>query len=298
MENDDGTTALPPGLAAAWGLRERSPKGPRRGLSLDRIVAAAVEVAAAEGIGAVSMGRVAKHLGASPMALYRYVTAKDELLLLMVDAATGPPAPPPAPGGGWRPELTHWATAQRAVLLRNPWVLRVPISGPPVAPNAIAWMEQGLAALRDTALAPGDKASVILLVSSYARSEASLHTDIAEAGRKAAASQADAATDPTAAPTADPSAEALRGYADLLRALTSAGTHPHLHTVLDSGAFDTADDPDADFRFGLDRLLDGIETLVRTRERSRAESGSAPGPGSDPGSEAGSEQGPDTPPGP
>lgn len=254
---NDGTSGLPAGLAAAWGLRERSPKGPRRGLSLDRIVTAAVEVAAAEGIGAVSMGRVAKHLGASPMALYRYVTAKDELLQLMVDAATGPPVPAPAPGGGWRPELTHWATAQRAVLLRNRWILRIPVSGPPVAPNSIAWMEQGLAALRDTALTPGDKVSVILLVSGYVRNEATLHADMAEAAQRAA----------------DPSADVLRGYADLLRALTSTGTHPHLHTVLDSGALDGDDDPDEDFRFGLERLLDGVEKLVHARAE---EPGSGP----------------------
>ena len=56
-------------------------------------------LAGAEGIGAVSMGRVAGELGSSPMSLYRYVDAKDELLALMVDAALGP-VPPPAGGRG------------------------------------------------------------------------------------------------------------------------------------------------------------------------------------------------------
>src|SRR5215469_11704523 len=81
---------LPAGLEAAWGLRGRPHKGPRPGLSLERIVAAAVRVADAEGLAAVSMSRVAAELGAAPMSLYRYVAAKGELLTLMVDAAYGP----------------------------------------------------------------------------------------------------------------------------------------------------------------------------------------------------------------
>src|SRR5687767_11700404 len=94
-------TELPASLAAAWGLRTRSAKGPRPGLTLDRIVAAGVHVATTEGLGAVSMGRVAAELGAATMSLYRYVTAKNELLDLMVDAAVGPPPAAP-PGEEWR----------------------------------------------------------------------------------------------------------------------------------------------------------------------------------------------------
>ena len=73
--------ALPASIAAAWGLRERPARGPKPGLSLERIVAAAVAVARAEGVEAVSMSRVARELGSSPMSLYRYVGAKDELVM-------------------------------------------------------------------------------------------------------------------------------------------------------------------------------------------------------------------------
>src|SRR6516162_2662775 len=87
---------LPDTVAVAWGVRDRPHKGPRPGLSLERIVAAAVRLADAEGLAAVSMSRVAAELGAAPMSLYRHVTAKDELLTLMLDAAYGPyPAQPP-----------------------------------------------------------------------------------------------------------------------------------------------------------------------------------------------------------
>ena len=74
---------IPGSIAAAWGVRERPHKGPKPALSLPRIVDAAVRVADAEGLDAVSMGRVAAELGAAPMSLYRHVSAKEELLRLI-----------------------------------------------------------------------------------------------------------------------------------------------------------------------------------------------------------------------
>ncbi|WP_432056632.1 TetR/AcrR family transcriptional regulator C-terminal domain-containing protein [Streptomyces sp. bgisy022] len=248
-------TGLPASLEAAWGLRERPGRGPRPGLSLERIVAAAVEIAAAEGIGAVSMGRVAKALGSSPMSLYRYVTAKDELLILMVDAATGPAPAGPSPDTGWRPALARWARDHRAVLLAHPWMLRVPISGPPVTPNVLSWMERGLAALGGTALPPADRLSVLLLVTGFVRNEATLATDLREHVRDGT----------TGLPGGD-----LTGYGTLLRSLVDARSHPHLREVVDAGVFEDDDNPDYDFEFGLERLLDGVETLIRGRRHSSA----------------------------
>ena len=112
--------AIPGGVAAAWGVRERPHKGPKPALSLARIVAAAVRVADAEGLDAVSMGRVAAEVGTAPMSLYRHVASKEELLTLMVDAAWGEAPEGPAPGEGWRAGLTRWAwrlrTGARALL--------------------------------------------------------------------------------------------------------------------------------------------------------------------------------------
>src|SRR3954463_13259613 len=99
---------LPASLEAAWGLRQRPTKGPKAGLSLERIVEAAVALAQADGIGAVSMARVAGELGSSPMSLYRYVAAKDELLALMVDAALGP-VPQAAEDRDWGGRPQPWA---------------------------------------------------------------------------------------------------------------------------------------------------------------------------------------------
>src|SRR5271169_3965722 len=95
-EPEPGAAGLP-GVAAAWGVRERPHKGPKPALTLSRIVAAAVRVADTEGLDAVSMGRVAAEVGTAPMALYRHVSSKGELLTLMVDAAWGPAPETPAP---------------------------------------------------------------------------------------------------------------------------------------------------------------------------------------------------------
>ncbi|HET6860836.1 MAG TPA: TetR/AcrR family transcriptional regulator [Streptomyces sp.] len=246
---DDGGTGLPASIEVAWGLRERPGKGPRPGLSLDAIVGAAVRIAAAEGLAAVSMGRVAKELGASTMSLYRYVAAKDELHTLMVEAALGGPPAPPAPDAGWREALAHWAWAQREVFHRNLWALRIPTSGPPITPNTVAWMDRGLAALAGTALTEGDKISVIMLVGGFVRSEATLMADIGEA----------------IARTGSTPDEVVSRYGRTLARLADPERYPAVARALDSGVMDEADDPDFEFTFGLERLLDGLDALVRRR---------------------------------
>ena len=240
-------TGLPASIEEAWGVRRRPRKGPKPGLDLERIVSAAVEVAAAEGIEAVSMSRVATELGSSAMSLYRYVAAKDELLALMVDAAFDAPVAPAPPGEDWRAGMARWAWTYHDALRRRPWVLRVPITGPPVTPNQTAWMEDGLRALGGTGLAEGEKLSVILLVSGYVRNEAMLSADLAAA----------------AARTAD--GQIMPTWSQQLARLTDAERFPALHAALASGVLDQDDDPDDEFSFGLERVLDGIEALVRQR---------------------------------
>src|SRR6201994_3058517 len=102
---------LPATVAAAWGVRERSQKGPKPALSLARIVDAGVRVADSEGLDAVSMGRVAASLDTAPMSLYRHVSSKEELIKLMVDTAWGDSPGPLAGGEDWRDGLARWARA-------------------------------------------------------------------------------------------------------------------------------------------------------------------------------------------
>jgi AcrR family transcriptional regulator len=246
---NDADFDLPESIAAVWGLRERPVKGPKPGLSLERIVEAGISVASKDGIGAVSMNRVAAELGTGAMSLYRYVRAKDELLTLMVDAAFGA-MPPLAEGIPWRDGLEQCAWFYHRALQHHPWTLRVPISGPPLTPNTLTWLEHGLRALNGTGLAEHEKMSALLLVSSFVRSEAALMLDIVTA-----------ATDAGAAPES-----LMPDYGKIVASLASPERFPALHTVIDAGVFDRSDEPDDEFIFGLNRVLDGIEVLIRERQ--------------------------------
>jgi AcrR family transcriptional regulator len=242
-----GTAGLPADVATAWGLRERSHKGPKPALSLARIVDAAVQVADTEGLDAVSMGRVATELDAAPMSLYRHVSAKEELLRLMVDSAWGDNPGPLAPGETWRDGLSRWAWAMRAGARRHPWVVRIPISGLPILPREIAWFEDALACMADTGLTEARKASVIMLLSGYVRNLAATEADIL-----AAVLASGLGYD-----------EWMATYPRMLSQLTDPKRFPALTAFIAAGVFDAADGPDDEFIFGLERILDGIAALIQ-----------------------------------
>ncbi|WP_406094280.1 TetR/AcrR family transcriptional regulator [Streptomyces sp. NBC_01013] len=246
-----GGTGLPASIEAAWGLRARPVKGPRPGLTLERIVDAAVAVAASDGLAGVSMGRVAKDLGVSTMSLYRYVAAKDELHVLMQEAAMGPPPPLPAleRKAGWREALAQWAHAQRRVFHANLWMLRIPLAGPPASPNSVAWWEQGLQALAGTGLDAGEEISVILLVSGFVRNEALLTGDL----------------DAAVASRGVSAQEVMEGYARTLNRLVDPVRHPALSRLTGIEGMWAPGAPDHEFTFGLDRVLDGVDVLIRSR---------------------------------
>jgi AcrR family transcriptional regulator len=240
------SAALPSSVAAAWGVRERPHKGPKPGLSLGRIVEAAVRVADTEGLDAVSMSRVAAELGTAPMSLYRHVSAKEELLTLMVDAAWGPAPAGPEPDESWRAGLARWAWALRVGARRHPWVVRIPLSGLPIMPNEVAWFENALACLAGTGLSEARKASVIMLLAGYVRNQATTEADIGAAIR---------------ASGLDPD-QWMASYPRMLAGLADPLRFPALTRFIAAGVFEVADDPDDEFIFGLDRILDGVAVLI------------------------------------
>jgi AcrR family transcriptional regulator len=234
--------SLPPGLDLLWGRRERGKRGPKPGLSVDVIVAKAIEIADAEGLGAVSMARVAKELGFTTMSLYRYVAGKDELLQLMWNASAQGAETLVLAGEGWRERLRGWALVQREMLDRHSWITEMPMATPPLAPNSLTFVERGLEALDDTGLADADKLRVIGLISSYTLSESRMAH---EAARAAAAAPADAPR---------------WSFESLLGELVDAEGYPRL-TRIASGEGDGPTEAD-EFRFGLETILDGVESLV------------------------------------
>jgi Tetracyclin repressor-like, C-terminal domain len=174
------------------------------------------------------------------------VAAKDELLMLMVDAALG--APPERAEAGvaqsWRDGLTQWSVGLRRAYHRNPWALRVPITAPPLGPNNVAWLDNALGCLSDTDLTEQEKLSTVLLLSGFVRNEATLSADFA------------------AGSSGQPQ---MPGYGATLSRLIDPGAFPALHRAIVSGSLDDPDDPDSEFNFGLLRILDGVAVLVQTK---------------------------------
>ena len=252
---EQGTLRLPPGLDLLWGRRERGKRGPRPGLTADAIVGAAIQIADTEGIEAVSMARVAKELGFTTMSLYRHVANKEELLQLMWDASATGAEGMVLEGDGWRPKLRFWAIAQRDMLDVHLWITQMPMAAPPLAPNSMHFLERGLEALDDTGMRETDKLSVLGVVSFYTLNDARVMNDGARAAKKAKeAGQS-------------PDATMMVSYETLLRELIDEQTFPRLHRLAWSSDAYEPDDPRADFLFGLDLILDGVQALIdRTRE--------------------------------
>jgi AcrR family transcriptional regulator len=252
-------TELPPGLDLLWGRRGQGKRGPRPGLSTDLIVEAAIRLADAEGLEAVSMARVAAELGFTTMSLYRHVTSKEELLQLMWSASAPATEKLALEGDGWRPKLRTWAEVQRAVIDRHPWITQLPMPAPPLSPNSLAFVERGLATLDGTGLADGDKLRITGLLSSYTLSEARMaHDAVRAAKEQAARDQAAAASGGQPAPPWT--------FEALLRELVDEQTYPRLHRIAwTRPAEGDGDGPPSEyeqFMFGIDCILDGVQTLI------------------------------------
>src|SRR3954452_6339712 len=109
--------------------------GPKPSLDVDRIVSAAVEIADAEGLAAVSMRRVAADLGTAAMTLYGHVPGKGELVDLMLDAVLGELYPDRPPAGNWRTRLEGVARGNWDLFLRHPWAVHLATGRPPLGPH-------------------------------------------------------------------------------------------------------------------------------------------------------------------
>ncbi|MFI6867272.1 TetR/AcrR family transcriptional regulator [Nocardia sp. NPDC050406] len=236
---------VPDDLARLWRLPMGAKLGRPAALDVNRVVDVAVELADRDGLAGATLPKIAAALEVTPMSLYRHIGSKDELMVLMGDAAFGPPPETLAAVADWRSALRGWAEAQVAVYRRHPWITELPISGPPRGPHAMAWMDAGLRALRGTALDWPAKIGVITVVGGYVRQafitarqleQARSAVDLDEAG-------------------------ALRAYSGALVDLVDPQRFPDAAALFASGVFtapEIAADPDEDFAFGLELVLDGV----------------------------------------
>ncbi|MEZ3177225.1 TetR/AcrR family transcriptional regulator [Streptomyces pimonensis] len=233
-------------LDLLWGTSPRPSRGPRPGLTLDRIVEAAVEVADREGIGALSMRRIATELGTGTMSLYRYVPGKAELLDLMLDRVQRPSEDPADLGdGGWRAALEALGRAALALYRRHPWLLEVNQSRPVLGPSALDGMEKVLSRIKPMGLSDPELLSAIIMIDGYVVGAArtQLYQEQAERGS--------GLTD----------AQFWEAQRPALEKAMDSGRYPVL-----AGLSEDTFGPDFDhFEFGLQRLLDGLEVFVARR---------------------------------
>ncbi|MEV0146808.1 MULTISPECIES: TetR/AcrR family transcriptional regulator [unclassified Nonomuraea] len=194
----EGSAGTPSGADSAGGgggvervVRSRGPReergrpGPKPGLSVGMIVAAAIEVADAEGMAALSMRAVGERLGRTAMALYTYVPSKGELLDLMYDQALAELPTGYDSGAGRRAAVTAWAGDVLALYLRHPWMLQVSQARPVLGPNEYTMLETLLRILRESGLGRGRARRVVGTLFAFVRGAA---------GTIAEARQAEAAT--------------------------------------------------------------------------------------------------------
>jgi AcrR family transcriptional regulator len=239
---------LPRGVALAWGIAANPQRGPKREMSIEGIVDAAVEIADKGGLGAVSMSSVAASLGFTPMSLYRYITAKDDLVLLMQERGIGVPPEDVLEADDWRSGLTRWAEGQTQVFADHPWLLDIPIEGTPLTPNNLAWLDAALEALRDLALSYDEKVAVVLAVIAQVRWEGAV-----QRGTRAAAEAAGKSSD-----------ELDLGAAAVLGELVQSTQFPQVHAAMLEGVFSPVPNGNP-FTFGLERVLDGVEAYLAGR---------------------------------
>lgn len=214
---------------------------PREGLSLDRVVATAIEIADAEGLAAVAMGRVAKRMGFTPMALYRHVGSKDELVLHMQNRAIGRPPPELAPTGDWRADLRRWAWASVVPVRAHPWYVQTLTMFGAATPNHLAWMELALQALAPTTLAESEKVETIMVINAHVLGDMMFHA-------------------------IESTAHDSDVYDDVLSRFLDPERFPAFVRAASAGAFATTTDPATDrdelFSFGLERILDGVAAYL------------------------------------
>ncbi len=230
-------------LALLWREVEPPRRGPRPRHSVDDVVEAAVAIADADGLDAVTVRAVAERLGISPMSLYTYVPGKAELLDLMLDALylAMPREPHPR---HWRDRLRAVADANRELYARHPWAARVSTARPPLGPGLMAKYEHELAALDGLGLSDVEMDAALTFLLGFAQANAV------------------AAQDHASAPGTD--TEWWETAGPLLARVVAPERYPLAARVgsavgaAQGGAYNA----ERAYAFGLERVLDGLAALI------------------------------------
>ncbi len=204
-------------------------------MSRDRVLRTAIGLADREGIGALTMRRLAQELGVEAMTLYHYVANKDEMLDGMIDLLAGEVELPPE-GDDWKSTTRRRAIATREVLLRHPWAGTRWIQAG-VGPGRMRYMDSALQTFRDGGLSPEITERVYHAVENHIFG----YTLQAQAFPLEDADLADAGT----------------AFLESLPVDEYPYLAEHVVQHLEKGSLD-----EGDFEFGLDLILDGVEQMA------------------------------------
>lgn len=233
------------GAKLTWVAKPASTRGPKPSLSPDQIARTAVRVADAEDLAAVTMQRLAREVGLTTMALYRYVSGKADVVAMMIDSAVDPPLYIDKPALPWDTRLADWARRCLAIYQSHSWFLEATTTRQSLmGPNELSWMEAALAMLAEAGLDRKDRHRGFFAIIGHVRGHATFHQI------RRASTSGKART---------------QKLAQILR--SEANRYPILLNLLDSGAF--SQDIGGAFDFGLDCILDGIRARANRGRRSR-----------------------------
>ena len=226
-------------------------RGPRPALTVDQVVDAAIAIADRDGLDALTMRHLAESLGVGAMALYTYVPGKAELLDLMLDRvyAELPHAPWP---DDWRERLTTLALDNRALYVAHPWAASLSPGRPPLGPGLMAKYERELRALEGLDLSDLEMDAALTFLLDFVRASAAATHHTRDAQRASGMTDEEwwAASAPVLERVLDPDA-----FPTAARVGTAAGS-----------AHGSAYSPDHAWRFGLERVLDGLAALIASTE--------------------------------
>lgn len=224
----------------------RQARAPDQELTQERILHAAIGIADAEGLSALSMRRIAAELGVATMSLYRHVPTKDELVLLMADVVLGKAQLPEPPPPGWRTRLELVARHQWAIYHQHPWMARViSLTRPMPVPNGMAHTEWTIRAVDGLGLDPSTMLYVAVTIANYVQATAiNLESEV----------EAEQDTGIT-------SDQWRNSQDETVTRIFASGRFPMLSSIAARPDFDF--ELDALFEFGLQLVLDGLAVLIQ-----------------------------------
>ncbi len=217
-----------------------SKKKSRKRLSRAGVLDAAIALADERGIEEVTMRKLAKKLGVEAMSLYNHVANKNDLLDEMIDVVFSE-IEPPAAGGDWKAELRNRAVSTREALLRHPWAVGEMEGRANHGPSNLKVHDAVLGCLRAAGFSIEMTVRAMSVQDAYIYGFALQQTDMASQTPE------------------DFAAEAQRQMADYADALAD---YPNLVEVVGGYVAKSGYDYEAEFLFGLDVILDGLERLL------------------------------------